>query len=331
MGELHLNLDELMARGAVRAEDVLKLRRSFYPDGHISPAEAEALFAINRACPEQDVEWCDFFVEALTDFVVHQALPQGYITADNADWLVERISEDGVVQSMTELEVLIKIIDAARWAPESLVKFALEQVKHAVVDGRGPLRAGSALEPGHITEEEASLVRRILYAFGGEGNIAISRAEAEVLFDINDATHEASNDPAWSDLFVKAIANHLMAASGYSMPARAEALHQDEWLESRGDLSPGNVLSNLLSGGLKGIFSSYREQSWEEMALERIEQQRIAMITCEPVTEPEAGWLAERIGRDGHLHENEKALLRFLKQESPRLHELLQPLLDRAA
>jgi hypothetical protein len=331
MGEQHLNLDELLARGAVRADDVLKLRRSFYPDGHISPAEAEALFSINRACPEQDVEWADFFCEALTDFVVHQALPQGYVTTENADWLVDRISVDGIVQTMTELEVLIKIIDAARWAPARLVKFALEQVKHAVVEGSGPLRAGSVLVPGIVTEAETELVRRILYAFGGEGHIAISRSEAEVLFDINDATSEADNDPAWSDLFVKAIANHLMAASGYSMPTRAQALHQDEWLESRGDLSLGNVLSGLVGGGLKGVFSAYQEQSWEELALERIEQQRIAMITSEPVSEPEAGWLAERIGRDGRLHQNEKALLRFLKQESPRLHESLQPLLDRAA
>ena len=31
-------------------------------------------------------------------------------------------------------------------------------------------------------------MRRMLYAFGGDGNIAITRQEAEVLFDINDAT-----------------------------------------------------------------------------------------------------------------------------------------------
>jgi len=30
------------------------------------------------------------------------------------------------------------------------------------------------------------MVRRILYAFGGDENIAVTRAEAEVLFGIND-------------------------------------------------------------------------------------------------------------------------------------------------
>jgi hypothetical protein len=331
MGEAQFNLDELLASGAVNAEDVLTLRRSFYPDGHISPAEAEALFSINRCCPEQDVEWADFFCEALTDFVVHQALPQGYVTAENADWLIDRICEDGAVQTMTELELLIKVIEAARWAPQRLVTYALEQVKQAVVNGTGPLRAGSVLEPGRITEAETQLVRRILYAFGGDANNAISKAEAEILFDINDLTSEPDNDPAWSDLFVKAIANNLMAASGYAVPSRSEALRQEEGLENRGDLSPKNVLSGMLNAGLSNVYSLYSEQSWEEMALERIEQQRIAMITSEPVTEPEAQWLAGRIGRDGRLHENEKALLRFLKEECANLHSALQPLLDRAA
>lgn len=331
MGELNLNLDELLAQGAVRAEDVLKLRRDFYPDGRISPAEAEALFTINRACPEQDVEWSDFFCEVLTDFVVHQALPQGYVTAENADWLIDRISEDGIVQTMTELETLVRIIDAARWAPEKLVRFALEQVKHAVVEGTGPLRAGTHLEPGRISEGETALVRRILYAMGGQGNIGITRAEAEALFDINDATAGGSDDPAWSDLFVKAIANYLMSTSGYSVPSREDALHQEQWLEEQGELSPGSFLSNMASGGFSRIFSVYKEQSWEEKALERIEQQRIAMITSESVTEPEATWLVERLNRDGRLHDNEKALVAFLKETSPSLHESLQPLLDRAA
>ena len=31
------------------------------------------------------------------------------------------------------------------------------------------------------------------------------------------------------------------------------------------------------------------------------------------VTEQEANWLAERIGRDGQLHENEKALIAYME------------------
>jgi hypothetical protein len=37
-----------------------------------------------------------------------------------------------------------------------------------------------------------------------------------------------------------------------------------------------------------------------------------AIAANETVNEEEAGWLAARIGRDGTLHRNEKALLRFI-------------------
>ena len=46
-------------------------------------------------------------------------------------------------------------------------------------------------EPGSrtsIAKAEVDLLRRILYAYGGDGNIAITRAEAEVLFRINERT-----------------------------------------------------------------------------------------------------------------------------------------------
>ena len=86
----------------------------------------------------------------ITDYLVEQAPPQGYLTAENAQWLIERIGQDGRVDSKTELELLVNVLDKARWAPQSLVRFALEQVKDAVVSGTGPLRSGKKLEPGIV-------------------------------------------------------------------------------------------------------------------------------------------------------------------------------------
>ena len=69
-------------------------------------------------------------------------------------------------------------------------------------------------------------------AFAGDAGISITRVEAEILFNINDRTAEADNDPAWSDLFAKALANCVMAASGYVAPPREVALRQEAWLNS---------------------------------------------------------------------------------------------------
>ena len=65
--------------------------------------------------------------------------------------------------------------------------------------------------------------------------------------------------------------------------------------------------------------------------LARLEHQRIEIITNEAITEAEAGWLCERIGRDGRLTPNEAALVAYLKQESPAMHPDLQAAVDRLA
>ncbi len=324
-------IDEIIQRGSIKDIDVLKLRAAYYEDGTISADEAEMLFAINEASSVQDPVWPPFFVEAITDYIVNQAEPDGYINANNASWLIAHISKDGRVDSKTELDLLINVLDKARWSPASLVHFALAQVKEAVINGSGPLRCGSQLSKGEIGETEVELLRRILYAFGGDGHVAVTRAEAEILFDINDAVGDTHLNPAWTDLFVKAIANVLMANSGYAVPTREEALRREEWLDRRGDLSPGSVASAMADASLSSIWSFFREQSPEEQALARLERQRIEIITNEEITEGEAEWLIERLGRDGRITANEQALIAFLFKESPKIHPKLQEFVARHA
>ncbi len=321
-----VSIDDIMKRGSIKDADVLKMRQALYEDGAISLDEADRIFTLNDACPIKDASWGDFFVEAITDAIIHQAEPQGYLTAANADWLIARISADGDVDSKTELDLLIHVLDEARWSPERLVSFALAQVKRAVVKGDGPLRSGQSLARGTITEVEVNLLRRIIFAFGGDGNVSVTRAEAEVFFDIEDAVGDGAVNPAWTDFFVKAMTNCLMATSGYAVPTREDALRREAWLDRRGDLSLGNFLSGMISASLSSIWSAYHDQSPEERALARLERQRIEIITNEQVTESEANWLAARMARDGKLTPTERALLEYLDKNAPNLHPSLRSL-----
>jgi hypothetical protein len=321
---------EIKARGSIKDADVLKLRRNYYDDGQISAEEADIIFALNDACPVQDPAWADCFIETITDYIVDQAKPEGYLTSENAAWLIARISKDGRIETKTELELLISVLDKARWSPQSLIRFALNQVKHAVLEGGGPLRSGAALEAGVVGAADVEILRRIIYSCGGDGNLAITQPEAEVLFEIDAATAGAENHPAWRDLFVKAIANAVMAASGFATPSREEALARDAWLDRRGDLSLDKVALGM-SAGFKGLFSGYREQSDEERAIARLTQQKIEIVTNEAVTMAEADWLVAHIGRGGRLTPNERALLMFLKAESPSIHPNMQALVDKVA
>ncbi len=56
---------------------------------------------------------------------------------------------------------------------------------------------------GRVTEAETLAVRRAIFADG-----AVSRAEAEMLFDLNERCE--GDDPAWNACFVEAICDHLL-------------------------------------------------------------------------------------------------------------------------
>ena len=332
MGALKsLTIDEIVCRGSVRDVDVLRLKSAFHIDGVISAEEADALFRVNETCAVQDPAWPVFFIEAVTDYVVNQAEPEGYQTTDGAKWLLARVAKDGVVNRKTDLDLLINVLHKSRWSPVSLSRFALMQIRRAVADGDGPLRGGQPTEPGVISEPEVELVRRVLYAFGGDGNVAVTRDEADVLFDINDAIADPEANEAWTDLFVKAVTNVVMAASGQAVPTREEALRRDAWLLDRGELSPQAVLSAMVTSSLDAVKDAYQEQSSEERALARLEHQRIEIITNEVITQAEAAWLCDRIGRDGRLSANEAALVAYLQRESPNIHPDLQAAMDRLA
>ena len=312
--------------GRISAEDALALRRKIYPDGHISADEAEWLFELNTACSQKGPAWQQLFVEALTDLVVNQMQPAGYVTPENAAWLMARIDHDGKTESATELELLVNILDKATSCPPALSAYVLAQVKYAVISGEGPLRRGLTLGAGRVTAGDVDLLRRTLYAAGGQAHVAITREEADVLFAISDATENGENDPSWSDLFAKAIANHVMFASGYEVPTREEALRREAWVNDP-SVNIGGFFARMASG-LKDVIALYRQPDGSADA-DRTRNMNTAI--SERVTEDEASWLAARINRNGRIMPHEAAVLSFIKKESPDIHPALKPLLDKVA
>src|SRR5215831_13688947 len=240
----------------------------------------------------------------------------GSITAEEAD-VIFALNEACPVQ------------DPA-WADCFVETITDYQVKQAVLSGAGPMRLGEMLEPGTVSESDVNLLRRILYAAASDGCIAITRVEAEVLFEIDESSSGRDNHPAWTDLFVKAIANCVMAASGYAPPPRQAALAGEARLDRRGNF-PLDAIARGVEPGLKGFFAGYREQTTEEGAIARLTRQKVEIITHDAVEPANAGWLAQRIGRQGRLTPNECALLMFLKTESPAIDPALRGLVDKAA
>ncbi|MCB1522444.1 MAG: hypothetical protein KDJ37_18000 [Hyphomicrobiaceae bacterium] len=318
-----ISLAEIFASGAISELDLLRLRSIIYTDDALSAEEVDQLLALDEALGDPSRGWIELFISQITDFIVHRCEPSGYLTTDNADWLIARIQRNGVVTTRRRLELLITVMQQARWSPPRLVRLAIEQVRLAVAEGRGALRQEGAVAAEGIDEFEIELLRRILYAFGGDVAQPITRTEADVLFEINTAVSAGPFNPAWSDFFAKFVANVVLATSGFEVPTREMALHRDVSAARHVSSSPSalDMVEDMLTSSR--LAGAYREQSAEARNLHEIEQERIAMIVGEGAGALEPGWLAERLGQSGRLEVTEAALIAYLEREKASLHPVL--------
>jgi len=327
-------IETILNTRAITPEQVLDLRRTVWPDGRISRPEAELLFEINDTLESACGEWRDFFAEGIVAHLVEQATPRGYIDEKDAAWFRDRVLQDGRIAGETELEALIQLLEKAAHAPHPLTILALRAVQEAVVAGDHAVLGNAALVPGELGDPEVALLRRVLYAKAAGRSNTVSRDEAELLFDLNDATLGADNAPSWAALFVNAISNYLLVHSGYEPPSRERMKQVDRWLNQPEDGLAG--FGRRMAGGLATMGRTMQamevfgtETPMESVYRQRLEAGALDRRKAKRVDLCEAVWLSERIDRDGVLSVNEAALLHFLKASGLTLDKALSPMMAR--
>ena len=299
--------------GRISAEEISELRRLGWADGKIGPDEAEELFAANDACTLPTSEWCDFFVEALSHFIVATVPPAGYIDDEMGDELIARIDRDGRLGSMAELELLVRVLEIANNAPERLKAYALKQIEEAVLHGEGPTRHGE-LTPKGINEAECTLLRRLVFAPAGDRPAGVSKREAELLFRIKDAALYEVNAPDWETLFVQGVANYLLGFAG-DEPLRAERAGELEAFMNREGEGVGSFLGRVLTSkpAFHGAFASLLGGSEPDGGIEAFDDKAEAAAVLEP---GESDWLNDMLEADEELDDFEKALIAFIDAET---------------
>jgi hypothetical protein len=108
---------------------------------------------------------------------------------------------------------------------------ALTIVRDGVITGEGPTTKGRIHFSRALDAVDAAWCARILTASAVEHQ-PVSRAEAEALFEINDAATERSDGGRFDDLLAKAVAHHAASESGLPVPPRTVALSPDTAIES---------------------------------------------------------------------------------------------------
>ena len=300
------------ADGAVTSEELLALRREGWGDGIITRAEAEALFAINTSLKVRSPEWCDFFVEAIGEFVLNGTPPRLQCSEDEAAWLIGQIDHDGVVESLVELETIVRILERAENTPDRLKNYVLDQVEREVLTGTGPTRCGGALSATHISAAECRIIRRVIFASGGHGPAAVTRFDAEMLFRLKDETLAEENAAEWDDLFIDGVANYL---KGFALQ-NAQVSH-DRKLELEAFIADNRASVGRFMGRVAQeapqvlnhfgkVFGKKAGTGPDYTAL---------AAAGEVVTDYESEWLEAMIDADGEVDELESRLIARLAAE----------------
>jgi len=178
-----LRIDELdqnlRAKGAIEAEHAVQLRRMIYAKGSVTKHDADVLFKLDTACSKKHPAFAALYVEALTDYFVWQTEPKGYVTAEQAKYLIDNVAGDGHVSAKTELELVLNVVHWARHVPGELTALVLDAVRQSVMLSRetafGANRPQVAIGAGDV-----AVLSKALHAPAGDGSLMITRREAEI-------------------------------------------------------------------------------------------------------------------------------------------------------
>jgi len=93
---------ELLADGIIDADEVKKLEAIIFEDGVVDKEEADFLFELNNAVSgkENAPEWKDFFVKAMTSFVLDDEASNGEVDDEEAKYLYDQIKGDGQIDDI---------------------------------------------------------------------------------------------------------------------------------------------------------------------------------------------------------------------------------------
>jgi hypothetical protein len=135
--------------------------------------------------------------------------------------------------------------EPSRISCRNTAALALTVVRDGVITGEGPTTTGRVHFSRELDADDAAWCARILTADAVEHQ-PVSRAEAEALFEINDAAAERSDEGRFDDLLAKAVVHHAASASGLPVPPRTVALAPETAIESWAPIQAASVDTEVL-------------------------------------------------------------------------------------
>ena len=139
----------------------------------------------------------------------------------------------------------IAVLEPSKISCRNTAALALTVVRDGVITGEGPTTRGRVHFSRALDADDAAWCARILTATAVEHQ-PVSRAEAEALFEINDAATERSDNGRFDDLLAKAVVHHAASVSGLPVPSRTVALSPETAIESWAPARAAGVDTDVL-------------------------------------------------------------------------------------
>jgi hypothetical protein len=139
----------------------------------------------------------------------------------------------------------ISVLEPSKISCRNTAALALTVVRDGVITGEGPTTKGRVHFSRELDADDAAWCARILTATAVEHQ-PVSRAEAEALFEINDAAAERSDNGRFDDLLAKAVVHHAASVSGLPVPSRTVALSPETAIESWAPARAAGVDTDVL-------------------------------------------------------------------------------------
>ena len=136
-------------------------------------------------------------------------------------------------------------VEPSKISCRNTAALALNIVRDGVITGEGPTTKGRVHFSRALDADDAAWCARILTATAVDDQ-PVSRAEAEALFEINEAAAERSDNGRFDDLLAKAVVHHAASASGLPVPPRTVALSPETAIESWAPVRNANVDGEVL-------------------------------------------------------------------------------------
>ncbi|MGZ5874023.1 MAG: hypothetical protein ACXWKP_18130 [Bradyrhizobium sp.] len=145
----------------------------------------------------------------------------------------------------TVAEPTAATLEPSRISCRNTAALALTVVRDGVITGEGPTTKGRVHFSRVLDADDAAWCARILTATAVEHQ-PVSRAEAEALFEIDQAAAERSDNGRFDDLLAKAVVHHAASVSGLPVPPRTVALSPQTAIESWAPTQAANVDTEVL-------------------------------------------------------------------------------------